>query len=178
MSRILKILSVPALVAYPFLVAGAFFFEANPKFFPLLLVFAAGVSAVGAGFRWLWLIGAGLAAALFFTDEAVLLRLYPVLMNAAVASVFAVSLFRKPLIEIFAEKMGHELDDAARAYTRKATLAWAIFMAANTLVSLISVFLPLSVWTIYNGAISYALIGLMAAAEFLVRRRVRRCAGT
>lgn len=171
-------LSVPALVAYPFLVAGAFFFGLEPKFFPLLLIFAACVSAVGAGFRWLWLVGASLAAALFFTDEAVLLRLYPVLMNAAVATIFAVSLFRKPLIEFFAEKMGHELDDAARAYTRKATLAWAIFMTANTLVSLATVFLPLNVWTIYNGGISYALIGLMAAAEFFVRRKVQRCAGT
>ncbi|MGN0860818.1 MAG: hypothetical protein ACI4P3_02855 [Candidatus Spyradosoma sp.] len=176
MSRFFRALAVPAFVAYPFLVAGALFLGLEPKLLPLLLVFAAGVTAFGSGFRRLWIVGAGLAAALFFTDETVFLRLYPVLMNAAVACAFAASLFGRPLVEIFAEKMGHELDEAGRAYTRKATLAWAIFMGANTLVSLVTVFLPLSVWTIYNGGISYALIGLMAAGEFLVRRRARRCA--
>ena len=175
--RVLKIAAVPAIVLYPFLVAGALFSGLPTTYLPLLLVFAAGACAFGNPmFCGLWLVGAGSAAALFFTDETVFLRLYPVLMNAAVGGIFAASLFGKPLLEIFAEKAGYALDAAGRRYARKATLAWAIFMAANTLVALATVFLPLSVWTIYNGGVSYALIGLMFAGEYCVRRRARKCA--
>lgn len=174
----LKAFCVPAFFLYPFLVAGALFFDLPVKFLPLILVFAAGVSAVGSGFRWLWLIGAASAVALFFTEESVFLKLYPVLMNAAVAGIFAASLAGTPLIAVFAKKMGYELNDAAeRNYARKATLAWAVFMTANALVSLATVFLPLSVWTVYNGGISYVLIGLMMCGEYVVRRKVQgRCA--
>jgi uncharacterized membrane protein len=60
-------------------------------------------------------------------------------------------------------------------YTRKVTQVWAGFFLANGLftVSLI-VYAPLSWWALYTGLISYALIGLLFAVEWLVRQRVRR----
>lgn len=169
-----RFLCVPVLALYPFAVAGALFAGVPVNVLPLLLLCVAGISAFGSALRGVWIVALVCAAALFFTREQIFLRIYPVLMNAAVAGIFASSLLRKPLIEIFAEKTGHVLDAAGRRYTRRATLAWAIFMSANALVSLATVFLPLSAWTIYNGFVSYLLIGAMFAGEFLVRRRAER----
>lgn len=170
----LRFLCVPALALYPFAVAGALFSGVPVSVLPLILLCVAGISAFGSALRGVWIVALVCAAALFFTREQIFLKIYPVLMNAAVAGIFATSLLRKPLIEIFAEKTGHVLDDAGRRYTRRATLAWAIFMCANALVSLVTVFLPLSAWTVYNGFISYLLIGAMFAGEFFVRRRSER----
>ena len=104
-------------------------------------------------------------------DNILFLMLYPVCMNFLICSAFLLSLKGTPLITVFAEKMGHSLTPDVLSYTRKATWAWGIFMAINTLVSLITVFLPLSYWTFYNGFLSYILIGLMFGAEYLCRRR-------
>lgn len=172
--KILRFVCVPALAIYPFAVAGALFSGVPVSALPLLLVLVAAISAFGSTLRGVWLVALTCAAALFFTQKEIFLRLYPVLMNAAVAGIFASSLFRKPLIEIFAEKTGRVLDAAGKRYTRRATLAWTVFMAANTLISLATVFLSLRVWTVYNGFVSYLLIGAMFAAEFLVRRRVEK----
>lgn len=171
--RLIKALGVPVLVLYPALVAGALLYEVPISICPLLLVFVAGATAFGAKIRGVWIIALILAACLFFTAEPVFLKLYPVLMNAAVAGIFFSSLFKKPLIAVFAEKMGYTLDDVGNAYTRKATIAWGIFMSANALVALATVFMPLHFWVIYNGGISYLLIGLMMLGEYCVRRKVQ-----
>lgn len=170
---LLKALTVPVLVLYPALVAGALLYEVPISVCPLLLVFVAGTTAFGAKIRGVWIIALILAAALFFTAEPIFLKLYPVLMNTAVAGIFFSSLFKKPLIAVFAEKMGYVLDDAGHAYTHKATIAWGIFMSANALVSLGTVFTHLHFWAIYNGGISYLLIGLMMLGEYCVRRKTQ-----
>ena len=118
----------------------------------------------------LW-IGAVLLAGCLLTDDIFFLKLYPVCMNFLVCTAFLLSLKGTPLITVFAEKMKHPLTPDVLNYTRKATWAWGIFMAINTFVSLITVFLPMSYWTFYNGFLSYILIGLMFGAEYLCRRR-------
>lgn len=92
-------------------------------------------------------------------------------MNFLVCIGFLMSLKDTPLITAFARKAGHVLTPSVLDYTRRATWAWGIFMAFNTLISLITVFLPLSVWTFYNGFVSYILIGTMFAGEYFVRKR-------
>lgn len=103
------------------------------------------------------------------------MRLYPVLMNAAMLSVFAASLIWPPtIIEQIARIAEGDLPDAAIAYTRKVTWAWCAFFVINGAIALRSALAwSLEAWALYNGAISYALMGCLLAGEFLIRRRVR-----
>ena len=112
-----------------------------------------------------------LSCLLFCINNALFLKIYPVLMNAMIGLGFALSLRTTPLITVFAQKMHYNMTDEVINYTRKATVAWAIFMFFNMLCSLITVFMSDFVWTIYNGLISYLLIGLMFMGEFIVRQR-------
>lgn len=97
-------------------------------------------------------------------------------MNAGVCSVFALSLRKTPLITQFAQKINkNNLDDKELNYTRRATIAWAIFMFFNTIASLITVFLSNETWVLYNGFVSYILIGIMMGAEYLIRKGIKKC---
>lgn len=120
---------------------------------------------IAFGLALVWLI--------YLARAHVAFRFYPVAMNAAFLVGFAVSLFRTPLVEVFARRMGEKLDERAVAYCRRVTVAWVVFLAFNTAVSLATVFLSSEIWVLYNGCVSYVLMGLMFVGEFLIRRRVR-----
>lgn len=59
-------------------------------------------------------------------------------------------------------------------YTRKLTYVWAVFTFLNWLVSVATVFMSEAVWALYNGFISYLLIGMFFAVEYIVRIRFKR----
>ncbi len=103
-------------------------------------------------------------------------RYYPLAVNAALLTLFAGSLWRgPPLVERLARLAEPELPPHAVAYTRKVTVAWCAFFICNGLVAwYTAVFCELAVWALYNGLLSYLLMGLMFAGEWLLRRRVRR----
>ncbi|WP_218831525.1 hypothetical protein [Bordetella genomosp. 9] len=109
-------------------------------------------------------------------DDTRWLRGYPVLINAAMFAVFASSLWRgMPVIERFARLRHPDLPPQAVAYTRRVTQVWAGFFAFNGLVSAaLSLWAPWHWWTLYNGVISYVLIGLLMAGEWLVRPKPGR----
>ncbi len=114
-------------------------------------------------------------AALGAMDALLAARLYPILMGAAFAAAFGLSLRRDPtLIEVFAALAEPDPDAAARAYMRKVTWVWFVFLSLNALAATATLFAPAWVWTLYNGLISYLLIGTLFLGEWLVRRRVRR----
>ena len=139
----------------------------------MALILAVGVTAgfVKHGKKTVLFLGVLLGTALYVFNDIMFLKLYPVMMNALMCAVFWSSLYKKPLITVFAEKMHCVLDDDGIAYTRKVTVAWTAFMAANTVVSAISVFLSDWLWTLYNGLVSYILIGIMIVGEYLIRQR-------
>ena len=105
-------------------------------------------------------------------------KLYPVIMNLALFIGFSVSLRSNatPIIEIIARKMQKTKNDftlKATEYTRKVTIVWTIFFICNTLVSSYTVVSgDLEVWTVYNGLISYLIIGTIFGIEYIIRRRV------
>lgn len=99
-------------------------------------------------------------------------KLYPVFMNLAFASLFGFSLLGKPLVQSIAERLKGALPPQGVAYARKATIAWFVFLSCLSAISFATLFAPLEVWTIFNGMLSYILIALMFAAEYLVRRKV------
>lgn len=56
-------------------------------------------------------------------------------------------------------------------YTRRVTIAWAIFFAANASVStLLFGFAPIETWSIYANLLSSPLIGLMFLGEYAARQ--------
>ena len=112
--------------------------------------------------------------ALYFLKARVWFRLYPAVMVALALAVFAVSLFRMPLIEVFARKMGETLDARGIAYCRQVTRVWVAFLSVHLLVTVATVFLSREIWVFYNGFLAYVLMGSLLLGERLYRRKVRR----
>ena len=112
--------------------------------------------------------------ALYFLRANVWFRLYPAVMVSLALIVFAVSLLRTPLVELFARRMGETLDARGVAYCRRVTVVWTVFLALHLAVTVATVFSTREVWVFYNGFLAYVLMGALFAGEWIVRRRVRR----
>ncbi|MDH4323419.1 MAG: hypothetical protein OEZ09_10625 [Betaproteobacteria bacterium] len=80
---------------------------------------------------------------------------------------------REALVTRFALLVEGALSPAGLAYTRGATLAWAVFSAAVAAASALLYFLaPLALWSLFANLLTLPLVGAMFVAEFLVRIRV------
>lgn len=112
----------------------------------------------------------------FFYDSPNAMLYYPVVVNALLLSLFVHSLIRPPpIIERFARMREKNLPQYAVDYTRKATIAWAVFFLLNGSISLYTVLASsMELWTLFNGLISYILVGCMFLGEFIIRSLVRR----
>lgn len=101
-------------------------------------------------------------------------RLYPAIMVALFFLCFFISLFKTPLVEVIARRMGEDIDDRAQRYCRNVTRVWAAFLAVHFLVTLGTVFASYETWVFYNGVLAYVMMGVLFMGEWIVRRRVRR----
>jgi uncharacterized membrane protein len=64
------------------------------------------------------------------------------------------------------------------AYTRAVTVLWCIFFTINATVSgAIALDGSMRAWTIYNGLLSYIIIGIIFASEYLFRQFYMRRSG-
>ena len=97
--------------------------------------------------------------------------LYPFMVNTAIAITFAMTLIYPPsMIERFARLQEPDLDSFGVYYTRNVTIIWVVFCVVNAGISLVTVIIgDLKLWTLYNGCISYILIGLLMLGEYVVR---------
>lgn len=109
---------------------------------------------------------------LYLLKANVWFRLYPVIMVATAFAIFAVSLFRRPIAEVFARRNGRSLDERGVAYCRNVTRMWTTFLAAHLAVTVATVFCSPETWAFYNGFLAYVLIGALFLAEWLYRRRM------
>lgn len=133
-------------------------------------------SKAGRAERW-WLFGIMLLVALAVWSNALLpLKFYPVLVNVAMLAGFSYSLaFPPTAIERIARLSEPDLPPAAIAYTRRVTQVWCAFFIVNGGIAVITaLWASQAVWALYNGAISYVLMGLLFAGEYLVRMRFKR----
>ncbi len=166
---------------YPLMIYfGMDWFE--PRLLALLLLAIVLARALVSRDR-VWLAAAGGALVLVvvsaLANQLMPLKLYPVLVNAVMLGIFAVSLRHPPsAIERIARLREPELPPEAVAYTRKVTVVWCVFFVGNGAIALAT---SLSgsdrAWALYNGLIAYLLMGLLFAGEWLVRQRVRARAG-
>ena len=94
--------------------------------------------------------------------------------NLMLAAVFGVTLTRdrQALCTRFAEAVHGSLAPEVLRYTRQLTLAWTLFFIAVSLISGLLFFLaPIETWSIFANFLSFPLILLMFAVEYLVRLR-------
>ena len=78
------------------------------------------------------------------------------------------------MIERLARLQEPDLPAAGVAYTRRVTQVWCGFFIVNGSVSLLTaLFASDAGWALYNGVISYALMGLLFVGEWLIRKRVK-----
>ncbi|MGE5493000.1 MAG: hypothetical protein ACM31P_17135 [Actinomycetota bacterium] len=118
---------------------------------------------------------AGLAASITALGSEALLLLYPVAVSLCLLLVFGSSLFRPPsVIERIARLSEPDLPPEGVRYTRQVTKAWCAFFAMNAAVALATVFSSREAWVLYNGLLSYLLMGAMFAGEWIIRGRIRR----
>lgn len=170
LTPIIKIFIGALIIAYPFIVFFAFKTGMAIRFIGLFLLSVVVLSFLRNKNRFLFGIGLFVCFLILCFNQDIFLKIYPVLMNAAVCAMFALSLKKTPLITQYAQKMHKNLDKYGIKYTRNATLAWAVFMGCNTLISLATVFMQMNIWVLYNGFISYILIGLMMISEYILRK--------
>jgi uncharacterized membrane protein len=106
-----------------------------------------------------------------FDDRRFVLAL-PVVTNFVLLAHFATSLRTIPVAERFARAMEDVLSPAQVTYCRRVTIVWCVFFVFNGIITAaLALFAPLSWWTAYAGGVSYVLVGLLMAIEYLVRKR-------
>ncbi|MEM9056131.1 MAG: hypothetical protein AAGD86_01565 [Pseudomonadota bacterium] len=176
----LKALLGALAVAYPLLVyAGIGHFR--PAVFGALLAALAMLRLTGlpsAERHQLLLptaLALGYAIAVAVTDNALLLRFYPVLISATMLLAFGRTLLEPPsLIERFLAARGTELDDAGRAYVRNVTAVWCVFFIVNGgIAAWTALFGSWELWALYNGLLAYLLMGGLFCVELIVRHFYR-----
>lgn len=118
--------------------------------------------------------GMTLCIASYLLKTHQLLLFYPVVVNSVMLAVFGGSLWsRMPIIERLARLHEPDLPERAVRYTRRVTQIWCAFFIINGGIALFTaLYGDLSLWTAWNGMISYLLIGTLMAGEWLVRQRV------
>jgi len=96
-------------------------------------------------------------------------------MSLGALSIFALTLYKPPsMIERFARLVDPDLPESGVQWTRKVTMVWCVFFICNAGIALITVFASMQLWVLYNGFISYLLIGALLVGEFILRKRHQR----
>lgn len=130
--------------------------------------------------RWSSLAAVLAALWMLAGDSAIAMRTYPVIVNAVLAILFGVSLLHPPsLIERLARLQDPALPESGVIYTRKVTQVWLAFFVLNGSISAYTAFWgTMEQWTLYNGAISYVLMGTLFVVEWLVRQTAMKRANS
>jgi len=117
-----------------------------------------------------------LGLAVLATNSETLLRLYPASISASMLILFGVTLFYPPtMVERFARMQEGELSPSGVRYTRRVTETWCAFFAINGAIAVYTAaFASREAWALYNGLLSYLVMGTLFAGERLVRRRMLR----
>ncbi len=141
------------------------------KYFKLLMNFIKRFAFV---FSTLFTLG---IIALFCFTGLRELKLYPVVMNFCIFCVFFSSLFDKEtIIQKFARMSegGGELHPKIKTYTKNLTYIWCVYLFFQFLFSFATLFMSDRVWVIFNGCVSYILLGTFFAIEYVFRIRFKK----
>lgn len=168
-------------LSYPWIVLGLY---GNAPVLVLLWLAVLGVwlltgrepgGKLRAGMFCAALVLAALALAGPVSGQA-LAKFYPVIISMALLAVFAGSLLHPPsVIERAVRRSGRQVPAEASRYMRWVTIVWVVFFAANAaLAAWLALFGAVQDWALYNGLVSYLVIGAIMGLELAVRRWYRR----
>ena len=120
--------------------------------------------------------GLALSCISLVMDSDIALLLYPVLVSLSCLTVFSWTLIYPPsMIECFARMAEGDIPEEAVAYTRRVTQVWCGFFVMNAAVAGFTVAHgDRTLWTLYNGLISYVLMGCLLGGEWLYRKWILR----
>ena len=123
------------------------------------------------------LLGAGVGC--FFTNQTVFLKLYSVVIRVVLLSVFGSTLISPPNMAFrFATLQDKKIkgslaEKQVEEYCRKVTICWCIFFVCDGSVAAYTTFFCSDrIWSLYNGGISYVLLGLFFVIEYIIRKQV------
>ena len=123
------------------------------------------------------------------TKNSTLIKLYPVTISAVFLIIFGSSLFSQtPIVFKFATLQdksiaGSSYENKVKSYCRKVTIVWCVFFILNgstaAFLGYLGKIFPSipkktadAICYTYTGVISYILMGLLFAVEFIVRKMV------
>lgn len=122
---------------------------------------------------------AGIAC--FITNQAVFLKLYSVAISITFLIAFGSTLIFPPSIifrfATLADKsiINSPKQKAVESYCKKVCIVWCIFFVANgSVAAYTAMFCSYTVWSVYTGLVSYILMGMLFAVEFIIRGFVNR----
>lgn len=166
------------LVVYPFLIYwGMNWLE--PRFLGLVLVvfYAIRLAVITQKpvLRGLILSGLLVAAAAFWLlNSELLLKLVPAFINGVLALSFGYTLYNPPTLPARMAQLQHGfMTPAIEQYTTGITIMWiGFFCFSGSLALITALWMSREWWLLYNGLISYLLIGALFAVEYAYRRLV------
>jgi uncharacterized membrane protein len=165
---------------YPFAVYfGTQYFE--PWKIAVILIVLLGIRLLASYSVKHWsspllLVGMAYCAFAIWSNELLTLRFYPVIVNAAMLSIFSASLLSpQSLIERLARIQHPDLPTEGVIYTRRVTQLWCAFFIINGGIALTTaLWSSFEVWSLYNGLIAYVLMGILLAGEYIVRLKTQK----
>ena len=126
----------------------------------------------------------------FFTEKEFFLRIYSVIINVTMLFVFGITLFTPPnMIFRFATLSDKSIkgspdEDRIYNYCKIVTIIWCCFFILNGTIAAITTFsdkifgvspeTARTIWAVYNGGISYILMGTLFFGEMIVRRIIKK----
>ncbi len=122
-----------------------------------------------------FLVAAFFLIGMLFLNARLAVQAYPVMVSLSVATIFGLSLrFPPTIVERIARITEPNLPPEGIIYTRRVTAVWVVFLVINAIISAISaIWGSLAQWTLWNGLLSYLLMGTLFIGEMIVRRFVR-----
>ena len=107
---------------------------------------------------------------LFYYTKITTLKFYPIIVNFVFFAVFFYSCFKgKPIIQKIAETIDGKLHPKIIIYTRNLNYICTIITGINFTLSVITLYMNNTFWALYNGCISYFIIGAVFLIEYPVR---------
>jgi uncharacterized membrane protein len=107
----------------------------------------------------------------WISNNGTWLLVLPSATQATFGLAFLRSLSGTPLIEHFARMMKAELSVPELAHCRSWTLIWGIYLLVLAATGLaLARWATLAGWTLYVGVVSYVLVGVLFAVEYLIRK--------
>lgn len=183
-ATIIRWVTIVAIVAYPVAVWSGLKTWGIGILAPLLgLVFILRLLTFRGKLSQLTFFGKAIAAAGIvlvaisaLLRETSLLLYYPVAVNTLLFILFFSSLrARESVVERLARLSEPDLSPAGVIYTRRVTQVWCLFFVCNGFLALYTCLKgDVALWALYNGGVSYLLIGLLMGIEWIVRKRLQR----